>query len=335
MIHVSEPTINFKEAAYICHALACNQLSAGDYVSRFEMAIAEASGAAYALVTSSGTTALHLMLAAAGIGSGMEVIVPDLTFVATANAVTYTGAKVALADVDPLTWTLNQEDVQRKMTGKTVAIIPVHLYGKIAEIPDGLIVFEDSAEAMGIGLSGEAAAFSFYGNKIVSTGEGGAVVTNNAELYDRMKRLRNGAMSTRYYHDEIGFNYRMSELQAAVGLAQMEKLQKLIERRDEIALIYKENLKEFTFQVGERACWWMVAVRVKERARVMRELEEKGIETRPGFVPLHRMPMYADGWQYPVSDVLSEEILCLPTHANLKDKQVVEICDALKEAVYG
>jgi perosamine synthetase len=256
-IPVFAPWIAASAQRYVADCLATGWISsAGSYVRRFERDFGKLCAADHALATSNGTAALHLALAARGIGPGDEVIVPALTFIATANAVTYTGARTVLADVTAETWTLDPADVVRRLTPRTRAIVAVHLYGHPADMDAlaaiarerGLLLVEDAAEAHGarykdrpVGTLGDIGCFSFYGNKIISTGEGGMVVTNDERLAQRATVLRDHAMEpgARYVHNEVGFNYRMTNLQAAVGCAQVEEFETVLARKHAIAARYR------------------------------------------------------------------------------------------------
>ena len=260
-IPISQPSITQKEIDYVSDAIQSGWVSSlGKYIDMFEANFAEYCGTDFALTVSSGTTALHLALLAMGIGDGDEVIVPDFTFVATANAVRYTGANVVTVDIDQETLCLAPEAVRAVITQKTKAIIPVHVFGHPANMPElikiadehGVRVIEDAAEAHGaevnskrVGSLGDCGVFSFYGNKIMTSGEGGMITTDNKELYEKMKYLRDHAMSKdkRYWHTEIGYNYRMTNLQAALGVAQLERIDEIIEKKIDIFNWYKKELK--------------------------------------------------------------------------------------------
>lgn len=355
-IPVAEPSITQKEIDYVMDAVKSGWVSSiGEYISRFEQSFAEYIGVKYALTTSNGTTALHLALVSLGIKEGDEVIIPDLTFVATANAVAYTGAKPVMADVDPETWCIDPEDVKKKITPKTKAIIPVHLYGHpanmdpIMEIAEeyNLFVIEDCAEAHGaeykgrkVGSIGNCGVFSFYGNKIITTGEGGMITTNDENLYQKAKHLRDHAMSKekRYWHTEIGFNYRMTNIQAALGLAQLERIEEIIQKKRQIFTWYKEGLKNLEgIRLNPEKEWarnvfWMVCF-VSEvfdeikRDEFMKKLRGQGIDTRPFFYPCSLMPMYKkDGLINPVSYEIYKKGLNLPSGYNLKEEEVEFIC---------
>ena len=294
--------------------------SLGRFVGRFEQMFAEFCGASHAIAVSNGTSALHLALVAAGLGPGDEVIVPALTFVVPANAVTYTGARPVFADVDPDTWTLDPVDVERRLTSRTRAIIAVHLYGHPADMDPlleiararHLLVVEDAAEAHGaqykgrrVGAIGHVGCFSFYGNKIISTGEGGMLVTDDAALAERAVVLRDHAMVKKpyYFHTAVGFNYRMTNLQAAVGCAQLEEIDTILQRKREVTRGYMRGLAAVLgLSLPKQAPWaenvyWMYSILVESqfgmtRDAVMEALGERGIDTRPFFVPLNRLPIY-------------------------------------------
>ena len=259
-IPVAEPLLGARELELVTDCVTTGWISSlGKYIPQFEQEFSAYCASKYGVATSNGTTALHLALVTIGVGPGDEVLIPDLTFVATANAVSYTGARPVMVDVDPHTWQMDAKDIEKRITPATKAIIPVHLYGHpcdmdpIMEIArrHQLLVIEDAAEAHGalyrgrrVGGIGDMGCFSFYANKIITTGEGGIIVTNNKEWADKASWLRDHGMSKerRYYHPVIGFNYRMTNLQAAVGVAQMEKIDSFIARKRELAAAYNERL---------------------------------------------------------------------------------------------
>jgi len=359
-IPVYEPDLRGNEEAYVMDAVRSGWISyLGAYCDRFERAFAEFCGTAHALPVCNGTVALHLALHALGIGPGDEVIVPALTFVATANAVHYTGATPICADVDPQTWNIDPAAVERLITPRTKAILPVHVYGhpapmaelnRLAEQHD-LWVVEDAAEAHGAALQGRRTGglghigcFSLMANKIITTGEGGVVTTNDAELMQRCRHLRDHAMppERRYWHDEVGFNYRMTNLQAAVGVAQLERVEGFIRRKRAIAELYDELLTAvpgLTRPVELPGCtnvYWMYSVLVDERFGLTRDalilaLRERNIDSRPFFHPLDTLPPYAQAEPCPTALDLSQRGLNLPSSPRLSDEQVIYICDTLKE----
>lgn len=352
-----------KERDYLLDCMEHGQFSGGRYLARFEAAMAEWLGVKYALATSSGTAALHLALLAAGVKKGDEVIVPDVTFVASANAVRYCGGRPVFVDIEADTWTMDVEAVHLAITRRTKAILAVHLYGapaamvRLRRIADehGVVLIEDAAEALGsqvdgklAGTLGDMGCFSFYGNKLITTGEGGMVVTNHADLAEHVKWLRGQCQlegwSQQYHHNGVGYNYRMSEIQAAVGLAQVERVEEAIAARRLVRKWYVERLGVECLQVAELATqpvWWMnVALMdgpgLVEIVRTRLRLE--GIETRPVFTPMHTLVMYRrkkwDG-QFPQSMRLWRQGVVLPTHAGLTEEDVDEVCGLVKPYLWN
>ena len=331
--------------------------SLGPFVRRFEQGFGGLCGASHAVAVSNGTNALHLALAAAKIGPGDEVIVPALTFVAPASAVTYTGARPIFADVTPETWTIDVRDVRRRLTPRTRAIIAVHLYGHPADMDPlleiarerDLLLIEDAAEAHGarykgrvVGAIGDVGCFSFYGNKLISTGEGGMLVTNDASLAARAALLRDHAMAPNryYFHAEVGFNYRMTNLQAAVGCAQLEDFETILARKREITCQYATRLSGVRgLSLPKQAAWaesvyWMYSVLVepefgRTRDDVMAALREQGIDTRPFFVPLNLLPVYPAQDACPVAEEVARKGINLPSGPTLTTAEIDQVCAAL------
>ena len=363
-IPISAPTFSGREAEYVRECLASTWISSrGEYIGRFEREFAAICGAEHAIACNTGTAALHLAMLALGIGPGDEVIVPTLTYVATANAVRYVGATARFVDSDPKTWNLDAAGVERAIGPRTRAILAVHLYGEPADLDlllamaeaHGLPLIEDAAEAHGarlrgrpVGAIGTIGTFSFYGNKIVTTGEGGMVVTNDPGLAERsaMFRGQGQAFDRLYWHPVVGYNYRMTNIEAAIGVAQLEGLEQRLARRREISARYRANLAgtpglEFQATGPEAAsAHWLVGVTLpvpsaSVRDRIAARLLERGIETRPFFYPIHTMPPYVnDGPEsLPVAESLSARGICLPTWAGLTDRQVDRVCARLAEAL--
>lgn len=354
MIPVAEPLIGAEELRNVVEAVKSGWVSSkGKFISEFEQGFAEYVGVDHAVATANGTVSLHLILSALGIGKGDEVIVPSLTFIATANSVRYCNANPVFVDSDPNYWCINPEKIEEKITEKTKAIIPVHLYGhpcdmdrinKIAREYD-LFVLEDAAEAHGaeyksrkVGSLGDASSFSFYGNKIMTTGEGGMALTRDSKLADRMRLLRDHGMSPnkRYWHEVVGYNYRMTNLQAAIGLAQLEKIRVLVDRRRDIANSYRERLEPLQrkglLELHPEASWskcvfWLYSILVTEntpltRDGLSRSLLENGVETRPFFTPVHTMPPYFIKQGPKCAEDLSGRGLCLPSSATLENEDL-------------
>jgi len=366
-IPVAEPYIGDEELKNVIEAVKSGWISSkGKFIEEFEREFAKYCGVKYGVATANGTVALHLALKALGIGKGDEVIVPTLTFVATANAVTYCGAKPVFVDSHPEYWCIDPEKIEEKITPRTKAIILVHLYGhpcdmdKIMEIARNysLYVIEDAAEAHGaeykgkkVGSFGDISCFSFYGNKIITTGEGGMCLTNNEELAERMRNLRDHAMSKnrRYWHETIGFNYRMTNLQAAVGVAQLKKLDEFIEKKRQIAKWYKKGLRDLAEKrlitlhpemKWAKCVYWMYSILIEDKARMSRDeltrkLENVRIETRPFFVPMHLLPMYNSGERLPVAEELARKGINLPSSVTLNEINVFTIAKQIEKRVKG
>jgi perosamine synthetase len=360
-IPVAEPLLSGNELAYVTDCVKSGWVSSlGAYIPRFEEMFAQFCGARFGIATSNGTAALHLALVVLGIGPGDEVIVPTLTFVATANAVTYTGAKPVFADSEPRTWNLDPADVARKITPATRAIIPVHVYGHPADMDPlldlarkhNLLVIEDAAEAHGalykgkrVGSMGALNCFSFYGNKIITTGEGGLITTNDAALAEKARWLRDHGMSTekRYWHPVIGYNYRITNVQAAIGVAQMERIEEFIARKRRIAETYNQLLARvpgLTLPPEEKwatSVYWMYSALVgvefgPSRDELMARLKQRKIDSRPFFYPIHTMPPYHTGESLPVAEALSRRGINLPSAVTLTDEDIHRIATAIQES---
>lgn len=359
-VSLSEPALVGRELEYVTRAIRTGRLSMGPFVEKLERAWEQAVPGPHALACCNGTAALHLALLAAGCGPGDLVLVPSYTYVATGNAVAYCGARPVFCDVDAKTWTMDLDSARAALErwGAAVrGIVAVHLYAAVADMPAlralagefGCWLVEDAAEAMGAGWAGvpagawgDTAAFSLYGNKTLTCGEGGMVTCWSARARDTVRLYRGQGQhpQRRYWHEVTGYNYRMTDLQAAVALAQVERLSTHhAPQRVRVAEWYRRMLalSEFRLQQVPAAqrplAPWMVAALVPgamDRDGVAGTLEALGIETRPGFTPLHRLPM----WQVPrerlpVSEMLGDRVLCLPTHAALHERDVARVCWAL------
>jgi len=365
MIPVCEPLLGGKELEYVTDCLKTNWISSkGKYIGEFEERFANYCGCKYGIATTNGTTALHLALASLGIGSGDEVIVPTFTMVSTVFAITYTGAKPVLVDAEPETWNMDVSQIEAKITSKTKAIMPVHIYGHpcdmgpIMEIAEkyNLYVIEDAAEAHGaeykgkkVGGIGHVNCFSFYANKIITTGEGGMVVTNDGEIAEKAKRFKNLAHSPkkRFLHTDIAFNYRMTNIQAAIGLAQFEKIDQLAEMRRRNAYLYNSRLKDIPGitlppeKEWAKNVYWMYSILIEDdfgmsRDELMARLREAGIDTRTFFIPMHQQPAFLnmglfEGETYPVAEGLGERGLYLPSSSGLKQEEIEWICRVIHD----
>jgi perosamine synthetase len=352
-IPISKPFIGARERELVLEALDSGWVSSiGKYIDQFEANFARYCGTEYALAVSNGTTGLHLALAALGLQPGDEVIIPDLTFVATANAVAYTGATPVLADIDPDTLCIDPASVKSLISAKTRAIIPVHLYGHPAdmdalrEIADahGVDIIEDAAEAHGaeykgrrVGGLAKCGVFSFYGNKVITTGEGGMLTTNDREFHARAKRLRDHAMSPqrRYFHEERGFNYRITNLQAALGVAQLERIDDFLDRRTEImswydaAIATSDHIRLNRVKNWAKSAFWMICLEVDgfdetRRDEFMQALKQRGIDSRPYFCTMSSMPMYQQP-ELPISARKAQSGLNLPSYYELTKNDVQRI----------
>ena len=366
MIPVCQPFLNGNELKYVDDAVRTGWISSsGKYVKAFEEAFAEYCGVKYAVAVCNGTMALHLALTCLGIGQGDEVIVPDFTMIASAFSVCYTGAKPVFVDADPATWNIDVNKIEEKITSRTKAIMPVHIFGnpcdmgsiKVLAEKHNLLVIEDAAEAHGatygnkrIGSLSDIAAFSFFANKNITTGEGGMVVTDSERLYKKALYHKNLCFDPdaprNYIHNDIGFNYRMSNIHAAIGLAQTEKADEYKEMRIRNGKLYRKYLKDIKGialqqdQAGAENVFWMNGILLdpekygKTRDELIDLLKENGIDTRLFFVGMHRQPSLlkfgCNGTgKYPITDNLAQNGFYLPSASNLKEDEIRLICETV------
>jgi perosamine synthetase len=364
---MGRPSLDDRELKYLEECIRTGWISfQGPFVKQFESAVAQYCGTGFGISTTSGTTALHLALAALEIGVGDEVIIPALTMIATANAVTYTGARPVFADSEERTWNIDPKSVRSLISERTKAIIVVHLYGcpvdmdPIMEIArtHSLYVVEDAAEAFGseykerkVGSLGDIGCFSFYANKIITTGEGGMIVTRHTDIAQRALALRDHAYGEyegepRFLHRRLGYNYKMTNLQAAVGLAQMEKVQSFITKKRDIAKLYKAHLQDIDelilpvdVEYGKNV-YSMYGVVLNESAPISPEmlrtaLANRGVDTRSFFVPMHEQPLYATlgTSRCPVASWLSKRGLVLPSGYDLTSEDIGYICECIHSIV--
>lgn len=357
-IAVSTPDLADEELDRVVQAVKSTWISAtGEFLDEFETVFGRACGVEHVIPVSNGTVALHVALEALGVGPGDEVIVPSLTYIATANAVTYTGAVPVFVDVSSATWCLDPDAVRAAITPRTVAVIAVHLYGHPAdmdalrEITDrhALALVEDAAEApfasykgRPVGSLGDVAAFSFYGNKIISCGEGGAVTTNDARLAERVRLLRGQGMDPqrRYFFPIVGYNYRLTNVAAAILCGQLHRLDGILERRRLVFDTYDLLLgSSEAWTLQPVASWanrahWLYGVALKDapgRDALAEGLARAGVETRPFFVPIHTLPPYAQHLHrdLPVTDGLGAAGLSLPTSSVMSPDDVERVATAL------
>ncbi len=362
---IMQPLLNGNELAYLSDCIKTGWISSqGAYVKRFEKEFADYCGAKYAVAVSNGTVALHLALAALDIGPGDEVIVPDLTFAASINAIIYTGATPVVVDVDRVTWTISVDDIIKNITPRTKAIMPVHLYGhpchmdEIMQIAEqhNLLVVEDCAEAIGshykgkhVGYHGDSSTYSFFGNKTITTGEGGMVFFKTQEAYEKAVVLRDHGMSKqkKYWHEYVGFNYRMTNLQGALGCAQLERINEFVESKQKLAKAYNAILSDLKcFELPPEEAWaksgyWLYTAILNKnedmsRDSLIEKMLKNGVETRPVFYPLHEMPPYK---QYPTkstfenSKFISKQGISFPSSVNITDDEIQNIKQALQTIV--
>lgn len=364
-VPIAAPVIGEREIEYVTDAVQSTWVSSiGEYIDRFEQGFGEYCGVSNAIAVSSGTAALHLLYHGLGIGEADEVIMPDLTFAATAHAAMQTGAEPVFVDVDPETFCIDPAAVERALSPRTRAIVAVHLYGHPADMdalraiaePRGILLLEDAAEAHGAtqgsrraGAMALAGSFSFYGNKIITTGEGGMITTDDDELAARLRFLKDHGMTPgrRYHHTELAFNYRITNLQAALGLAQLERIDAFISRKRDIAGWYRDALagSELVSIGGERPgyghVYWMTCALLSDAARVSAQtvcerLKKRGIDTRPFFIPMSQLPhlkelraVGAEGDGCPVAARLSERGFSLPSGAGLERAEIERAAEAL------
>lgn len=357
-IPVYRPHLGGNEKKYVDECLDTDWISSkGKYINLFEDKFCDYIGVKYATAVSNGTTALHLALETLGIKHGDEVIVPTFTYIASVSTIVYTGATPVFVDSDESDWQMSIDDLKNKITPKTKAIVVVHLYGQPNKMDEimaiareyGLFVIEDCAESFGstykgkhTGTFGDIAAFSFYGNKTITTGEGGMLVTNDYYLYNKAYHLKmHGVSSVRYYwHDVIGYNYRMTNICAAIGLAQIERADDIIVKKKSIAKKYNELLQGLpvTFQPDREDstnAFWMYTIlvdTVKTRDTLMEYLSSKLIETRPTFYPVHTMPMFSNQYKkFNVAEDISIRGINLPSYPEISDEDLKYVCDSIKE----
>lgn len=367
MIPVCEPALDGRERQYVSDCLETTWISsAGKYINMFEEKFAEYCGARHGVACSSGTTAIHLAMEALGIGHGDEVIIPDFTLIVSANMVILSGARPVLVDVDRRTWCIDPKLIEEKITPRTKAIMAVHMYGHPCDMDAimgiagkrNLFVIEDCAEAHGaevngkkVGAIGDVSCFSFYGNKILTTGEGGMVVCNDDDIAKRLRLLCNqGFQEPRFVHNVMGFNYRLTNVQAAIGLAQTEMVEQKVEKKRWIGARYNEFLSgwpHLTLPVEEpwaKNVYWMYGVVINDsfglsKEQLMSRLREKGVDTRAFFCPMSLQPVFKGSDQrfpdisgnYPVSVDLWNRGLYLPSGLPLTEEQIQTVVEKVKE----
>ncbi len=367
MIPVCVPLLNGRELEYVEDCVRTNWISSkGRYVDEFEKRFSAYCGTKHGITASNGTASLHLALASIQLKEGDEVIVPAFTMISSVFSIIYCRAKPILVDSEPDTLNMDVSQIEEKVTVKTKAIMPVHIYGHPCDMDNinrlarkyGLYVVEDAAEAHGAeykgkkaGGIGDVGCFSFYANKIITCGEGGMIVTNNDEIADRARRIKDLSFEKGkervYLHSEVGYNYRITNLQAAVGLAQFERIDELADMRRRNARLYNDllaNVKGLRLPVEKswaKNVYWMYSILVEpefgtSRDELMKSLAKKGVETRSFFIPMHRQPVFREmhlfeDENYQVADDISRKGLYLPSSSGLKTDEIQYICESIIE----
>ena len=362
-IPVYKPHLLGNEKTYVNQCLDTTWISSrGAFVDKFEQLFATTIGARHAASVCNGTVALHLALEALGIKAGDEVIVPTLTYVASVNMIALTGAIPVFVDSLPDSWQMDPDDVRRKITPRTKAIMAVHLYGRpcamraLKEICTAhkLFLVEDCAEAFGttdedghhVGTQGDIATFSFFGNKTITTGEGGMVTTRDDATHQRLLRIKSQGVSPdrEYWHDIFGYNYRMTNICAAIGVAQLEQADSILAKKRQIAVWYNSRLADLPLALDrepsgakERHSYWMVCAVAEDKQRkekIRTALKEAGVETRPFFHPAHTLPMYRHlGGAFPVAESLGARGMNLPSYPALAESEVDFVCGVIRHAL--
>jgi perosamine synthetase len=352
VIRLARPDVGAKEAAAVAEVLESGLLTMGPKVAEFESELARACERPHAVAVSSGTAALHLAVLALGIGEGDEVLVPSFTFPATANVVALAGARPVLVDVDPETMNVDPARVEAAVTRRTRAVLAVHLFGRPLDwealmdvVPPPVTLIEDAAGALGArhrgrpcGGLGPAGCLSFHPRKVVTTGEGGAVVCADEELADAVRRLRHHGIEPRGDFDVRlpGFNYRLADLLCAVGIPQLQRLDELLAVRRSLAAAYAERLEGIvelpTADDGDTHGWQAYVVRLDRRDEVLRALREQGVEAQIGTYAVHRLSAYRDQGPFPGADACFERALALPLHSQLNASDLDRIAEVIRSA---
>lgn len=374
MTLLSAPNIAGNEWKYVKDCLDTGWVSSvGSYVDSFEKKLAEFTGAKYAVATSSGTTALHISLLLSGVKQGDYVIVPNITFVASLNSIAYTGAEPILMDVNADDWQMDlnlldqflSENTYRDDNGLCLyksdnrvirSIMPVHVLGNMCDIDKlivialrhGITIVEDSTESLGSfykgkhsGTFGQFGCISFNGNKIITCGGGGMILTNNEELAKKAKHITTQAKSDpfEYFHDEIGYNYRLVNVLAAIGVAQMEQLPSFLERKEQVASFYQRNLSgigDITFQSvskDSKVNNWLFTIKSKEQKKLLKDLNAAKLQSRPFWVPMNQLPMFSTA-KFITKDNVSTELyntcLSIPCSTSISDQELLQVTDLIK-----
>ena len=359
----ADPYITDEDVKAVTESVREKRLSQGEYVQRFEDAFAKYLGVKHAVAVCNGTAALHTALVAIGVRPDDEIIVPSFSFISTANCALYEGAKPVFIDIDPSTYNIDPNKIEEKITDKTKAIIPVHYAGQPADMDPireiaqkyDIHVIEDAAEAHGAlykgkkaGSLAELACFSFYPNKNMTTGEGGIITTNDDELSEKMRMIRSHGQDERYHHVILGYNYRMTDMQAALGIVQLKRLDWVLKKKAAKAAYYDRQIRDMfgsevkTPYIAPYAThvymFYSIRFKSKEiREKVAAKLAEKNVETRIAFPPIHLQPLYKKLFSYnagylPITEKVADTILCLPIYPHITQKMQDNVLSAMKEA---
>jgi perosamine synthetase len=366
MISMSKPDINEEDVKLVISALRSGQLSIGPFVERFEELAREYVGTRHAVAVTNGTSGLHLCMRLAGVREGTEVVTSPFSFVASANCILYERGTPVFVDIDEETLNIDPAAVDAAITSRTVAILPVHVFGRPAAMDrlcqtadrHYLMLIEDACEAFGamyrnrkVGTFGRASVFAFYPNKQMTTGEGAIITTNDSTWDASLRSLRNhgrGTMNGWLNHDQLGFNYRLNELSSALGVSQLSRFDELLERRAAVAAKYSERLSAvpgiqalMPVEGTTRMSWFVYVVRfdaLLNRDEIASRLAGKGIPTRNYFPPIHLQPFFREQYgfrtgQFPVTERVSLSTLALPFHTNLSERELERVCTALSESI--
>ncbi len=360
LIPVYHPSLDGNEKKYVTECLESTWISSkGGFINRFEKAFSDYVGVEHSTSVSNGTVALHLALEAIGINEGDEIIVPSLTYIASVNTIIQSGAIPVFVDSIEATWQIDPSDVLKKITPKTKAIMVVHLYGLACDMDElvsicqfhNLKLIEDCAEAFGtkyknrhVGCFGDIATFSFFGNKTITTGEGGMVVSKSLETIEKARHLKSQGVSKvkEYWHDVLAYNYRMTNICAAIGLAQIERADQILAKKRAIAELYKNNLVDLPLVLhGEKAnfvhSYWMCSLLLEDpalRDPLRNALKNKGIETRPVFFPAHTMPHCKVNASFPIAESISSRGINLPSFPGMTEEQVLYVCHSISDFLH-
>jgi perosamine synthetase len=353
----ASPGLVGRELEYVAQAVASTWISGGPFVDRFEKEFAALNGVPYATTAANGTAALHMAFLALGVGPGDEVIVPGFAFMAAANITLHMGARPVFAEVDPATWCMTVTDIERKVSSKTKLIVPIHTYGNMCPMSEilsfargkSIFVLEDAAESLLsrcdgrlAGTQGTCGVFSFQATKTITTGEGGMVLTESPEIHEKLYLYRNhGMLKTRYRHEVAGHNFRMTNMQAALGCAQLEKIEGILSERARVYAAYQRFLGNIpgvrlqAFRPNVTPVVWAIAAKLDSEAFpqgrdvVMKQLAEAGIETRNGFYAASQMRHLYDSPELPISEDLSRNVISFPMFCSLQDADIEFICSTL------